>query len=177
MKQCPNCQMNWPEDLLFCQKCGTKLEAFVAPAKEEERRPKVNLTAQYQPPQFQGTEEHSADYDEYDHTSEYAPEDISENRLVAAVVYLLGVVGVIIGLLAAKDSKYVMFHIKQELKFIIVSTVVTIAMALLSWTFIVPIIGAVIDVALIVCELICVYNVLTNQVREAPIIRSFKFLK
>ncbi len=177
MKQCPNCKMNWPDDLLFCQKCGTKLEAFAPPEKEEVPHQKINFTAQYQPPQFQNTERHSAGYDEYDHIAEYDPADISENKLIAAVVYLLGVVGVVIALLAAKDSKYVKFHIKQELKFIIVSTVVTMAMALLSWTFIVPIIGAVIDVALIVCELICVYNVLTNQVREAPIIRSFKFLK
>lgn len=171
MKQCPNCKLNAADDRLFCEKCGTKLEVFV-PVQQEPPKPQFN----YQPPNVPPVNPVVV-IDEYDHTAEYDPAEIAENKLIAAVVYLLGVVGVVIALLAAKDSKYVMFHVKQELKFIIVSTVVTMAMALLSWTFIVPIIGAVVDVVLIVCELICVYNVLTNQVREAPIIRSLNFLK
>lgn len=176
MKQCPNCKLNAEDDRLFCEKCGTKLEAAPTPQPQPEPpRQQFNYNARYQPPQYQPVP--PVEVDEYDHTSEFDPAEIADNKLIAAVVYLLGVAGIVIALLAAKDSKYVMFHVKQELKFIIVSTLVTMAIALLSWTFIVPIVGAIIVLALMVCELICVYNVFTNQVREAPIIRSLNFLK
>ena len=56
-------------------------------------------------------------YDPYDHTSEFTAKDISDNKVIAMLVYLMGTVGIIIALLASKDSPYLSFHVRQALKF------------------------------------------------------------
>ena len=51
--------------------------------------------------------------DPKDHTAEFTPQDISEHKVFAMLPYLLGTIGIIIALLAAKDSKYIMFHVRE----------------------------------------------------------------
>ena len=45
-------------------------------------------------------------YDPYDHTSEFTAKDISDNKVIAMLVYLMGTIGIIVALLASKDSPY-----------------------------------------------------------------------
>lgn len=61
-------------------------------------------------------------YDPADHTAEFDPEDVSQNKVIAMAAYILGTVGIIIALLAAPQSKYAAFHSRQALKLDIVST-------------------------------------------------------
>ena len=114
--------------------------------------------------------------DQYDHTSEFDAKDIADNKLYAMLVYLLSVVGIVIALLVKKDSPFLEFHIKQGLKLVIVETIVSLATALLCWTCIVPVAGSVILIALTVVQIICILDVCNGKAKDAPIIRSIKFL-
>ena len=55
-------------------------------------------------------------YDPYDHTAEFDPKDISDNKVFAMICYLMGFIGIIVALLATNSSKYAMFHVRQALK-------------------------------------------------------------
>ena len=65
----------------------------------------------------------------WDHTAEFDPKDISENKVVAMLVYLLGWVGIIIALLAANTSPYAAFHVRQGLKFVVLNCLIGLAAA------------------------------------------------
>lgn len=114
--------------------------------------------------------------DSFDHTSEFDAKDIADNKLYAMLVYLLSVVGVVIALLVKKDSPFLEFHIKQGLKLVIVETIVSLATGLLCWTCIAPVVGSVILIALTVVQIVCIIDVCNGKAKDAPIIRSIKFL-
>lgn len=150
MAYCKNCGARIPDDAGFCGECG-------APVSGGAGMPRY--------------------VDVYDHTAEYDPEDISSNKVVAMSAYILGIVGIVIALLAAPDSKYAAFHSRQALKLSITNTLLAVIMVLLSWTIIVPIAGGVCLVILWVVRIICFFQVCSGKAKEAPIIRSLGFLK
>lgn len=115
--------------------------------------------------------------DQFDHTGEFDAKDIEENKLYALVVYLLGVLGIVIALLIKNDSPYLKFHIKQGIKIVIAETIVGIATALLCWTCIAPVAGSIALIALTVVQIICIIDVCQGKAKDAPIIRSIKFLE
>lgn len=114
--------------------------------------------------------------DPKDHTAEFTPQDISEHKVFAMLPYLLGTIGIIIALLAAKDSKYIMFHVREALKLTVCTVLVGIITAVLCWTVIVPIAGAVCAIILLVVKIICFFQVCSGKAKEAAIISSFGFL-
>lgn len=153
MKICPCCTAQLEDDAQFCRNCGAlqpDAEALFAREVPEE--------------------------DPYDHTEEYEEKDISEHKLYAMLVYLLDVVGVILALLAVKDSEYVRFHIRQSLKFTVLETLLAMAALVLCWTFVVPIAAAVAAVVLAVVKVVCFIHVCKGKAREAAIVRSIGFL-
>ena len=133
MKQCPNCAHPCDDNTAFCPECGLKFAA----AGGAGYTPNPNPGAGYIP------------YDPYDHTSEYEPKDVSENKVVAMLVYLLGTMGVIIALLYQK-SPFVNFHLRQALKFLVV---------------------------LFVLKIVAFVNICGGKAKEPAIIRSIGFLK
>ncbi len=115
--------------------------------------------------------------DPYDHTAEFDPKDISDNKVIAMLVYLMGLVGVVIAALTgANNSPYVSFHIRQALKFTVIEMLTAFCTLLLCWTVLVPIAGGIFYIVLLVVKIICFFSVCSNQAKEPPIIRSFKFL-
>lgn len=154
MKQCPNCHNQLDDSAAFCPYCGANLSGGAAPYY-------------YAPPKF----------DPYDHTSEFDAQDISDHKLTCMLVYLLDIVGVIVALLAGSSSKYTAFHVRQSLKFTVVEALLTVIVALLCWTVVVPIIGAVMLVILFVLKFICFFQVCKGQAKEPSIIRNLDFLK
>ena len=153
MKTCPNCHTTLEDSAAFCASCGTPLGATPPPVPQ----PKVP--------------------DPFDHTAEFSPEDISENKIIAMLPYLLSVMGVIIALLASHESKYVGFHLRQALKFTVVTVLSSLAAAVLCWTFIVPIAYGIFTAILLVLRIICFVQVCKGQAKEPAILRDFKFLK
>ena len=114
--------------------------------------------------------------DPKDHTAEYDPKDISDNKVMALTAYLLGTIGIIIALLAAKESPYTYFHVRQSLKITIVNLLVGIISMLLCWTIIVPVAGGVCVIILLVVRIISFFQVCFGKAKEAAIVSSFGFL-
>ena len=74
-------------------------------------------------------------------------------------------------------SKYAAFHSRQALKLDIVSTLLLIVSAVLAFTFIVPIAGAVCIAILFVVRIICFFQVCSGKAKDAAIIGKLPFLK
>ena len=151
MKFCPNCGTQMEDNAAFCPKCGVQPNA--AP----------NVT--YAP------------VDPYDHTAEFDPQDISDNKVYAMLVYLMGTIGIIIALLAAQNSRFVAFHVRQALKIVAVNLLMGIISAVLIWTLIVPFAAGVMAVVLWVIKIICFFQVCSGKAKEPAIIRSLGFMK
>ena len=159
MKVCPNCQnTNVADDAVVCPSCGT---AFVAPQQNNQ----IPQQAPVQPV-----------VDQFDHTAEFDAKDIADNKLYAMLIYALGLAGIIVALLKKDDSAYLAFHLKQGLKLLIVSTVLTVVTTVLCWTFIVPIVAGIAFVALFVLEVMLFIDVCNNKAKEPYLIRNIKFL-
>ena len=168
MKTCPKCNTQLDDSALFCTTCGTQ---FGNTQPQDAVPPQQNAV----PPQ--GVYAAAPAYDPYDHTAEFDPKDISDNKVISMLVYLMGAIGIIYALLAGKDSKYVAFHVRQALKFEVVIILLTIVMALLFWTLIVPIVGGVCLAIVLVLKVICFFQICSGKAKEPAIIRSLGFLK
>lgn len=127
-------------------------------------------------PNYQGGPVY-APVDPYDHTAEFSPKDISENKVIAMLVYLLGTVGIIIALLGAQTSPYAAFHVRQALKFTVINVLMGIITLFLCWTIIVPLAALLAIFVLFIVKIICFFSICKGQAKEPPIIRSFGFLR
>ena len=116
-------------------------------------------------------------YDPYDHTSEFTTKDISDNKVIAMLVYLMGTVGIIVALLASKDSPYLSFHVRQALKFTVLDVLTGIIILLLFWTIIVPIAAGIFEMVLLVCKIIAFFSICKGNAKEPYVVRNFNFLK
>lgn len=163
MKFCSNCGNQIADDAVFCPFCGsnTAVPGNGAPAN--------NGSTIYAPP--------APYFDPYDHTADFDPKDISDNKVISMLVYLMGIFGVLIALLASRDSAYAGFHVRQSLKFTVVEILVGIITALLCWTVIVPIAAAVVYVILLVLKVIAFFSICSGKAKEPAIIRNLGFLK
>ena len=157
MKYCPKCGAQMEDNAAFCPNCGNNAQPNGSP----------NQAPVYAAPEP----------DPFDHTEEFDAKDISENKLLCMLVYLMGAIGIIYALLAGKDSKYVAFHVRQALKFEVVTILLGIVMALLFWTIIVPIVGGVCLAIVLVLKVICFFQICSGKAKEPAIIRSLGFLK
>ncbi len=149
MKFCPNCRKIYSDNDNNCAECGCALQDVPAQAA-------------------------SAAAPSYDHTAEFDPRDISDNKVLAMLPYLTGFIGIIIALLAGNTSPYTRFHMIQALK-------IQVCTALSSLLAIIPILGwiavGVCAVISIVLNLIGFFTVCAGKAEEPAIVRNFKFLK
>ena len=97
--------------------------------------------------------------------------------LNAMLPYLMSLLGVLVALIGAKDSAYVQFHVKQALRIHVLSILLAVVIALLFWTIIVAIAGAVCLIILEVLAIIGFFQVCGNKAKELAIIRGMTFLK
>lgn len=155
---CPQCGTQNEDNAAFCTGCG----ASFAPQPQQPQ--------QVPPPQY-------VFVDPYDHTSEFDARDISENKVFAMLPYLMGWIGVIIALIASRDSRYVGFHVRQGLKFCVLHILTGIVALVLFWTFIVPIAAGVFTIVMAVIQIISFFSVCSGKAKEPAIIRSLGFLK
>ncbi len=113
-------------------------------------------------------------YDPSDHTSEFDPRDIADNKLFAVIPYFLGIiVGIIVGIYV-KESPYVKFHVKNAIR-------IQVAALLSLLLGIIPIIGWV--AAVIACLILSVIKIIAivwafqGKAKDLPVISSIGFLK
>ena len=154
MKTCPNCHMQMDDTTAFCPNCGAPVNG--QPYQAYQPQPVVSP---------------------WDHTAEYDPEDIKQNRFFGLICYLIPVLGIIYTLLACPTSPYAKYQVKQALRFTVLETLTGMATALLWWTILVPIAAAVFSGFLLVIKIIAIVDVLSNRVKEPWMIRSFGFLR
>ena len=170
MKICPNCNVELSDEAAFCKSCGTQVGGAQG--------------ANPNPPQYN----YAPAYNPYDHTAEFDPKDISDNKVFAMLVYLMGVFGIIIALLAGQKSDYVMFHVRQGLKLTAVSLLAGIVAALSLVVAIIPILGwlvcglvwlgyLVLSCAIFVIQIICFFQICSGKAKEPAIVRNLPFLK
>ena len=165
MKICPNCQTQLDDNAMFCTGCGAQ---FGVPNGAQQ-----NPNNAYQAPY----PNYAPAYDPYDHTGEFDPKDISDNKVMAMLVYLMGWIGIIVALLGSSSSPYVAFHVRQALKFSVASTLMMICALVLCWTFIVPIAAGIMAMVLFVIKIICFFQICSGKAKEPAIIRSLKFMR
>ena len=165
MKICPNCGAQMDNNAMFCTSCGTPWT------------PPVGSVPSQGGYQDQGGYAYGAGYAmPYDHTAEFTAEDIRDNKVFCLIVYLLGIPGIIIAMLAANSSPYVGFHVRQALKITVASTLTALASVVLVWTVVIPIAGVVFIGVLSVIRIICFFRICSGKAIEAPIVRSISFL-
>ena len=165
MKICPKCQTQLDDNAQFCTNCGTQ---FTTPNNSQQAQ-------NYNP--YQSPYTGAPAYDPYDHTAEFDSKDISDNKVISMLVYLMGWIGIIIALLGSQTSPYAAFHVRQALKFTVVNILMLICALLLFWTIIVPIAYLVMSVVFFVIKIICFFQICTGKAKEPVIIRSLGFLK
>lgn len=194
MKVCPNCGSSFDDSMKFCVQCGTELveapeEQPIATAQEpvaEQPAPEAAPQPEYQQPEYQQpygapvggyAPVYQEPVDPDDHTAEFSAEDIENNKLYAMLGYILGGIGIIIALLAGKDSEYVKFHTKQAIKFLVVEWILIFATAILGFTIVLGIAGGVCLTIVAILEIIAFVQVCKGQAKEPAIIKKLKFLK
>lgn len=161
MKICTKCNQPLDDNATYCYKCGTQF----------------NDGQQSAPNYNQPVNNQYVYYDPYDHTGEFDPQDISENKVISMLVYLMGAIGIVIALLASNTSKYAAFHVRQALKFTVIEILSAIVTLLLCWTVIVPIAYGIFILVLTVIKFICFFQICAGKAKEPAIIRSFGFLR
>ena len=168
MKTCPKCNTQLSDDAMFCTNCGTSFQN----ANPQQNAYQNNVQQNYAQPV-------APVVNIYDHTAEFDPQDIHDNKIFAILCYIMGIVGIIVALLARSsvNSPYLSFHIKQSLKITITTILLGLISGLLAWTCIVPIAGMVCIVILEVVSIICFFQTCFNKSVEAPIVRNLPFLK
>ena len=145
----PNCGAQVGDGIPFCPQCGTPLTGAM--------------------PVFT--------VDIYDHTAEFDPMDISDNKVYGMLCYLMGTLGVIIALLASNNSPYLRFHIRQAIKLTVTSLLLGIAAILLCWTIIIPIAAGVGCIIIAVLRIIAFFQICNSKAVEPAIVRTLGFLK
>ena len=174
MKYCPNCGSGIVDEATFCPNCGNSVGAPANPQTG------YNPNAGYAPV--------TPVYDPYDHTAEFDPKDISDNKVIAMLVYLAGWIGIFVALLASKESKYAGFHVRQALKFTVIETLLPIVLAVGAIINIIPFLGWIVyglaalagvvaSGAIFVLKIICFFQICKGEAKEASFVRDLKFLK
>ena len=172
MKTCPTCGAQFDDSAQFCPNCGYNFNQAAPQAQAPQGAPQYQ-----QDPNFQQNVQYQQPvqpaYDPYDHTAEFDPADVADHKLIAMLIYLFGLIGVVIALLARADSPYLKFHIKQGLK-------LEITAVLLVVLCIIPIIGwiaaGIMSIVLAVVQIICFVKVCKNKSVEPAIVRGIGFL-
>lgn len=184
MAFCTKCGAQVPDGTAFCTSCGSPIAAAAAAAA-----PQAAPQQQFQQQQFQqqpnfqqqAQQQFQQQYqpvDNFDHTAEFTAKDISENKVVAMLIYLSGVIGLFISFICGStNSPYASFHARQWLKIYVMQVLTIVCMFLLFWTIIVPIAAGVFSIILEVLQIIGFFQVCSGKAKEPAIIRNFKFLK
>lgn len=161
----------------FCTKCGTQLDDNAAVCSNCGNGIGNNANFNNQEQQSYYQQPVQQYIDPYDHTNEFDPKDISDNKAVAMLPYLLGAMGILIAVLMSKTSDYVNFHVRQALKLVVVETLLVIIAAVLFFTLLIPFAAGVCMIIIFVLKIIQFFSICSGKAKEVPIIRGLGFLK
>ena len=202
MKRCSSCNYQCEDFRSVCPKCGKPLSAsaYVGPGGSAQGRHNA-------PQPNHQSHRTSTPYGyimPYDHTMEFSSDEISVGKPYAMINYLFGWIGILICLMN-RNNAYVKFHVRQNVKYMVIETAFNLAMSILGIIFFllacianehvygveIPVpntgllgvsiffFGLVILVYGIIkiFQLICFIQVCKGRAVEAPLVRRFEFLK
>ena len=186
MKICENCGAQLSDDAAFCTQCGKAMFSQrpyesngYNNSQYNEGGRQYNQYDRYSQGQYNQSQQQYYRPNPYDHTAEFDGEDIHKNKIYAMLVYLCGLLGIIVAMLAAKkeESEYVSFHIRQSIKLIIVEAILAVITIILSWTVVFLVAGIICICICLVLDIIAFIWVCMGKAKEVPIIRALPFLK
>ena len=152
MKICPACRISFNDTANNCPQCGASL----VPVVPQDPAPAAPVSSDV-------------------HTAEFTPSDISQNKVLAMIPYLMGWIGILITLLAAGTSPYAGFHVRQALKIQVCFTLATLIGT------IIPVLGwiaiGILSIVVLVINIICFFSVCKGEAKEPPVVSKFAFLK
>lgn len=185
MKICPKCGNQIGDEAFFCNNCGFSFSESSGGSTQEgtdnisgtntENTAQQGMNGQNTQGQYQQNayRQPYMNYDPKDHTGEFDPRDIEDNRLFASLPYFFGILGILAALLVP-ESAFTRFHVKAEIKLVIASVIVCLA-------FIVPVLGWIVGgvclTVLAVIKIIAIVWVLQGKAKDLPIISSIGFLR
>ncbi|MBQ8193810.1 MAG: zinc ribbon domain-containing protein [Oscillospiraceae bacterium] len=182
MKFCSKCGTQCEDFAAACPSCGNAFSTAAAPAAPAPapaaaapaQAPVQPPVAPVAPAPMPVAAPVAPAYDPKDHTAEFDAKDISDNKVVAMLPYLMGAIGLIIAILLANTSKYVSFHVRTALKFTVVETLLALLM-------IVPFLGwmayGVCYIICLVLRIIAFFQVCKGKAKDPAIISGLGFLK
>ncbi len=141
----------------------------------QEQNQNFNPNPQQQQQQFNGNPYVYVDVN--DHTREFSPKDISDNKVWALLPYLTGILGILVAKICAPNSGFVDFHARQVMKFFVFNWVIVFVSLLLAFTVIIPILGGILLCVLNVIQIISLVKACCGKAWDPVIIRSVGFLK
>mgnify|MGYP003512486457 CR=1 FL=1 len=165
MAFCSKCGKEINDGQKFCPGCGAPADGSTANATKSGATPTVDLSDRIA--NFTNTA---------DTTSEFAVNDIQENKVFAILAYL-GIL-FIVPLLAAPNSKFARYHANQGS----VLFITLLAVLIVSLIFgLIPVLGIIIRVILYLCFLtllvIGIVNAAQGKAKELPLIGGIKLFK
>lgn len=172
---CSKCGTQMNDGTAFCKNCGTPV------GQPQMVQPQMGMNqGAYQPQQ--------PAFDPYNHTAEFSAKDISDNKVMAMLPYLFSWIGVVLVLLASKESPYASFHVKQYLKVLVTQAVMSLISIACIVVMIIPVLGwiigglglvaiAIMNIILFVVTIIGFFGVCKGTAKELPIVKGLKFLR
>ena len=168
--------------MAFCNQCGAQLQdgATFCPAcgAQQGAAPQQAQPVQPVPQQPQENQDFASKAKAFientaDHTAEFDPADIQQNKSMAMLAYLWWLF--LVPLFAAPQCKFARFHANQGIVLAIAITVACIMSAILPW-FIAWIFWFV-DIAWLIYAIIGIKNVSEGKAKDLPIIGSVRIRK
>ena len=159
MRFCTGCGAQLEDGAKFCSVCGQKVE----PAQTQ--APPVAGDGGFQSKlddavnQFTNTP---------NTTSEYSPEDISNNKVMSFLSYLW--ILFIVPLIAAPNSPYAKFHANQGLLLFLFDIVIAIVAMI-------HVVSAVGGALVLIFRIIGIVNSLKGEAKELPLIGKYRIIK
>ncbi len=190
MKYCPNCGSGIADEATFCPTCGNAIAAAApqqAPNAGYNNMPYGNAQPYGYAPVAVAPK-----IDPTDHTAEFDAQDISDNKVVAMLIYLGGYIGIFVALLLANTSKYVSFHVRQALKLevanLLFGLVAGVAGVVIGIIALIPILGWIIafvyglvvlaiPVAFFVIKIMCFFQICKGKAKEPALVSKLTFMK
>ena len=174
--------------MAFCGKCGTQVTDGVkfcpscgAPVGAQEQ---TNQNTQQQTgAQNDFTAKIAGLNNTADSTADFAPQDITDNKVMAILAYFGPLV--LIPIFAAPKSKFARYHANQglilllaEVAYSIVYGILSSVILAISWRlyFLVSIIG-IVGIVFAVLAILGIVNAAQGKAKALPIIGKFKILK
>lgn len=160
MAYCRNCGAEIDENVKFCPACGKP--TGVETKSAEDKFKEITNTK--------------------DHTNEYTPEDIEQNKIISLFSYL-GIL-ILVPVFGAKDSPYARYHINQGLALLILEVAFNFVFGILDFalaniTFFGPLIAvlsSVGNIAILALLILGIYNAVTGKAKDLPLIGTWTIL-